>query len=131
MSKLAFSILGAGLAGCTLLRPLHTSAIMMGNSRQEVLRALECTLGKPMNQLKDIPEDEDLEALEFTFTTDATIVIWLYDDRLVQVNLKRPKDRILGILRPDYKTLMDAGRYPGGYFIANDGRKASITAVWK
>jgi hypothetical protein len=116
--------------GCAFLRPLHTSALILGNSKEQSVAALQCTVGQPTKKVTQFEGHPGLEAWEFSFTTDASIVIWFYNNQLVQVSLKRPADDALGLPFVDYKSQQRDLSIPRGYLVTNNGVKASIIPIY-
>lgn len=113
---------------------MHTSAVMIGASKQSTLNSLTHTLGKPIKQAS-YPKDGELSAVQYRLTTDSNLVVWLYKDKVVQVSLKDPKISALGLPRADYQsidaeTVKSDPQEPKGYFISDDGRETTIKPLY-
>ncbi len=119
------------MGGCGFPRWTHTSAVMIGNPKAQVLGTLTHTLGAPIRQVSAPNGEVDAEGFEFPFAEDRHLLVWFRRDAVVQLRFQPADKSLANALRSDYDTAPITPDDLSGYLIANDGRTVSITPLEK
>lgn len=124
-------------SGCASL-PLgsftHTSALIIGDSKEKVIADSAHFLGSPKTSAKlDLPDNgEQIEFSRYTFTDVYDLGLYFYKGTFVQGVLMEPKaiDEF-PVVRGDYKEVRKGSPGPIGYMLTKNKKTASINTIWE
>lgn len=108
----------------------HTAALMIGNSKDNVVSQAEHICGKPTGvayAAKGTPDE--FEVRRYKFWVDSDLVLYFYKDIFFQAGLIDPKSTTYPSVRNDYKEMDRQSPGPIGYLLTLQGKVASIKPI--
>jgi hypothetical protein len=112
----------------------HTAALMIGDSKDNVISQAEHICGKPklVGHVEGAPEEIEVKRIEirrYGFFNDSDVLLYFYNGIFFQAALIDPKSTTYPPFRQDYKEVNRESPGPAGYLLTLQGKVGSIKTI--